>query len=702
MKKLFFGLAIWVLSVTVQAAPLASCPAEAFLVQGTPAELFAVDLSSGSYHSLSDSMGTSSTLNAIAFNFHDQYLYAWDKALQLPVRIGDDYQVEALDVGGAMAGHYYVGDISPSENAYYLYRKGSNALHGLWRISLDSGTADYLVPSRIVDGSTMYLNIYDFAFSPEDDLIYAAARNGDLFQIDPSDGSFQNLGSTGQTGTFGAVYFDVDGKFYISNNKTGQIYQIDIESGIYTAVAFAQGPSSSTNDGARCAFAAVVPIGTTSLDFGDAPDSYATTISSNGARHDVSGGELLLGVLADGEAQAYDSPNSDDAVGDDDEDGIQFVSALSAGSQAIVNVQVVGSGNLNAWIDFDLDGTFDSAEQIFEDLSVSSGSNNLVFDVPISALEGTTWSRFRLSTSTGVQPSGGVSDGEVEDHQVAIAASSVTKQFYPSSNSFSTIAFEDLWPSRGDYDMNDFVTHYRTGYSTIGTQVTAISISGEILAMGATFHNGFAVSIDGLAREFIDEASIEYEVNGVLQQASPLESGQSSAVFVIANDLWDYVHPAEGCSFYRTEANCGESPIQFSFRIDAQLSTTVDESSIELGLFNPFLYATHGYNRNSIFSSPPGRPLEIHLKNSVPSDLADQALLGRADDRSNVGQTLYYQTATGLPWALEIGTEWSHPGEYMDLVDAYPNFINFVQSEGEQDQDWYLLENAVSEKLYQE
>lgn len=702
MRKLILGLILLLASVAGNAAPLESCPTQAFLVQGSPARLYGVDLSTGSYRTLANSMSSSSVINALAFNFHDQYMYGWDKALQVPVRIGSNFQREPLNVNGAMNGHYYVGDVSNTENAYYLYRKGSNALHGLWKIVLDPEDNKYLKPRRIVSGSSTYLNIYDFAFHPDENRLYSVDSRGDLYVIDPDDGSYSKLGNVGERGTFGAVYFDVDGNFYISRNKDGRIFKIDLASGNYNAVAFAQGPSSSSNDGARCAFAPVVPEDSADLDFGDAPDSYGTSMAANGARHDVSDDSLRLGQLVDGEAQAFLSPDSDDAVSEDDEDGVIFVTSMSAGNQAIVQVEVQGSGNLNAWVDFDGNGSFDMADQIFDDRSLSAGSHNLSFEVPISAKEGSTWARFRLSSASDVEPTGGVSDGEVEDHMVQIAATSISRQYYPSASGFVTIAFEDLWPSRGDYDMNDFVLHYRTGYSTVGSKITAVSISGEILAMGATFHNGFAVSIDGLARGFIDEGSIEYEINGMTQSSSPLEAGQSNAVFVVADDLWDYVEPAEGCSFYRTESNCGESPIQFGFRIDAQLSEPVEQSTLELGLFNPFLFATQGYNRNSIFESPPGRPLEIHLKNRTPSDLADQALLGRADDRSNIGQNLYYQNENGLPWGLEMGTEWKHPGEYIDLVDAYPDFIKFVESEGEQNQDWYLYENAVQVNLYQE
>ncbi|MFT6758443.1 MAG: LruC domain-containing protein [Chitinophagales bacterium] len=682
-------------------APLESCPTEAFLVQGSPAVMYAVDLSSGSYSTLAPTMSATSVVDAIAFSTHDQYIYGWDKARETAVRIGSDYQTEALAITGNLGGHYYVGDISTVDNAYYVYRKGSNDLHGLWRIELDSSSPEYLAAERIIDGSSLYVDIFDFAFHPDENTIYTVDNIGRLHTINPATGSRNLLGSTGVSGTFGAIYFDVSGNLYISSNEDGTIYKVDITSGDYTAELFAQGPSSSSNDGARCGFAAVAPLARTLLDFGDAPDTYSTSMATNGARHEV-GGNIFLGTTVDGETQAYISPSSDDEVSSDDEDGVNFITSLSAGAEAIVNVETNDIGYLNAWIDFDKNGVFSSDEKVVDGQALAAGSHNIAYFVPGAAKQGATWSRFRYSSIESLNPTGGASDGEVEDHSINVNAQGVTQQYYPSVNGFVTIAFEDIWPSVGDYDMNDFVVNYRTSYSSIDGLVTAVSISGQITAIGAKFHNGFGVEVKGLARNNVDQSSIHYVINDIVQTEPPLEEGHNNAVFIVADDVWNYIEPAEGCSFYRTESNCGGSPVQFSFTIEAQLVSPVAPEEIELGLYNPFIFATNGYNRNSIFSSPPGRPLEIHLKNNTPTILADPALLARADDDSNAAAGVYYLTENGLPWALEIGAQWEHPGEYIDLILAYPDFPTFVQSNGTLNTDWYLTENADTTQLYKD
>jgi hypothetical protein len=125
--------------------------------------------------------------------------------------------------------------------------------------------------------------------------------------------------------------------------------------------------------------------------------------------------------------------DGDDANGSADEDGVTFgeirVGQLDA--QVTVNVQNAPSGaKLDAWIDFNGDGSFGGAgEQIADTVAVSEGDNVVEFDVPSWAAPGETYARFRLSMAGDLAPRNVADDGEVEDYQVTISsrASSVTQ-----------------------------------------------------------------------------------------------------------------------------------------------------------------------------------------------------------------------------------------------------------------------------------
>jgi len=160
-----------------------------------------------------------------------------------------------------------------------------------------------------------------------------------------------------------------------------------------------------------------------SLDFGDAPDpAYPTLLGSNGARHTIVPG-VVLGKGIDGEADGQ--PNAA-ATGDDDsgadEDGVIFTSLLHAGGQARVSVTASTQGYLNTWVDFDADGSFAGPdEQIFVDEVIHAGANALTFDVPVDAVAGETYARFRFNTRGLLDYDGPATDGEVEDYRVYIS-----------------------------------------------------------------------------------------------------------------------------------------------------------------------------------------------------------------------------------------------------------------------------------------
>ena len=52
-----------------------------------------------------------------------------------------------------------------------------------------------------------------------------------------------------------------------------------------------------------------------------------------------------------------------------------------------------------------------------------------------------------------------------------------------------------------------------------------------------------------------------------------------------------------------------------------------------------------------------------------------------------------------MPWAIEIPTLWCHPYERVDLLEAYPDFSGFIQSEGEENSTWYTLPKAISDRV---
>ena len=109
------------------------------------------------------------------------------------------------------------------------------------------------------------LQIHDWAFNVVDGYLYTVEKNSNiLYRIDSYSGDVTPLGEvpilSGNNFSYGAVYFDASGNFYVSSHQTGTIYIVfevhTLEiNGTMNSNVFTSGPSNSLNDGVRCSTA---------------------------------------------------------------------------------------------------------------------------------------------------------------------------------------------------------------------------------------------------------------------------------------------------------------------------------------------------------------------------------------------------------------------------------------------------------------
>ncbi|WP_309104193.1 CshA/CshB family fibrillar adhesin-related protein, partial [Microbacterium sp.] len=208
-----------------------------------------------------------------------------------------------------------------------------------------------------------------------------------------------------------------------------------------TGVAFMEGASSANvalhsgtapNIGRTAVALGVVLFS----DFGDAPASYGdagSLYSPNFAGPAVpQGSSALFGPALSTAGQPavrlgaavtpeQGSQPSSAASSDGADDGVRFNTDVSVpGRNETVWVNASAAGFLNAWIDFNSNGTFDQGERIADDTPVVAGANQITYVVPEGDefVPGTSFARFRISAGAGqvTGPTGVVTNGEVEDY----------------------------------------------------------------------------------------------------------------------------------------------------------------------------------------------------------------------------------------------------------------------------------------------
>jgi hypothetical protein len=157
----------------------------------------------------------------------------------------------------------------------------------------------------------------------------------------------------------------------------------------------------------------------TGADFGDLPNSVGTLLACNGARHDLSSLYLGASVNTESDGQPRTLANLDSS-----DNGVVLPTSLVPGMAAIVNVTASLALKLDAFIDFNGNGSFDESERItaISGLTLSAGTNSVKFVVPATAVSGAQGARFRVSTSGGLAATGAAADGEVEDYLATVVS----------------------------------------------------------------------------------------------------------------------------------------------------------------------------------------------------------------------------------------------------------------------------------------
>jgi LruC domain-containing protein len=317
----------------------------------------------------------------------------------------------------------------------------------------------------------------------------------------------------------------------------------------------------------------------------------------------------------------------------------------------------------------------------FEDLPRNSGDNDFndaIIGIKTSPAEAINTTNLAKLAAVNDRDGDGTTDlADLQPDDATVASSS----FYPAANSWATLAYEDAWPQKGDFDYNDLVVRERY-QSLLNTQgkMTGMIISGFIDARGGAFHTGFGLRLMQQATSLIKSASVTVAGN---TRTLELESKQSNPVFLLWNDSFTYTTTGEtgSCSHFNTIKTCKNfAPVPYS---------------LEVRFNTPIAPISHAQLDFFIFRSD-FRGREIHFADYPPTDRFDKTQFGKFDDTSKIADGRYFRTQKNLPWALKISEPWRYPREYIDVVWAYPNFEKWVESSGATNTDWYKTSTRVN------
>lgn len=247
---------------------------------------------------------------------------------------------------------------------------------------------------------------------------------------------------------------------------------------------------------------------------------------------------------------------------------------------------------------------------------------------------------------------------------------------FPSSQDYFVVAYEDLYPARGDYDFNDLVVGYQVSLG-MNSQGDVVSIRGRgyLMARGAHYDHDWHLRIELPEWATGNTAITLFPADAHL----PMQGYPRIGDFMGFVDLLLVEHVAtvysDGNSTYVNtfDYQAPKKGPRFEFQVSLDIPVAADQ--IGSSPFDPFLYVHDtGY--------------EIHLVDR-------QAILPYS--RNQLEALSDFRDPSGFPFALVIPDSWHPPLAAVDMGLAYPSFMEFVRSQGGGSTSWYA--EPVSDKI---
>jgi len=315
--------------------------------------------------------------------------------------------------------------------------------------------------------------------------------------------------------------------------------------------------------------------------------------------------------------------------------------------------------------------TFDSNQELW--LSNSANSSDLIimdtqtggwqYNFGISAGNNTDIGRtindlttFRVYSTTQVDVD---TDGDGildQDDAFPDSADKAFEMFTPSKYGLGTIAFEDLWPSTGDYDFNDVAINYKA-IAVLNAQNLAVQLDFifTVKASGAGYVNGFAIEMEGVSPSLIESISGPILRHDFIKtNSNGTEANQENAVVVFFDDAHYLLSK--------------ETTISIKFK------QPISTNDLGAAPFNPFI----------IVNKTRGK--EVHLPFRHTTSLGQKSF---EIDGVNKDPNGNYVSDSGLPWGISVIHDFKVPKEKISINKSYNFFNQWASSAGNLYQDWY-------------
>ncbi|MGN0281595.1 MAG: LruC domain-containing protein [Prevotella sp.] len=254
-------------------------------------------------------------------------------------------------------------------------------------------------------------------------------------------------------------------------------------------------------------------------------------------------------------------------------------------------------------------------------------------------------------------------------------------------NVVGTYLFEDLWPNKGDYDLNDACVEYTYGRAYDKWNDTyGETFSFKPRENYATKKNGIAFRVIGGIRDEVNSKGgttgkkiSGYHVPAEVKMYIGGKDVSSQLEYDVENQIY-YVIPD-------TKKNPGTTyTVEFNHIPEGSPKYYERNYKNYKSEIDVFLYRKEGnYN------------WEVHTPNGKPTPKMDYSYFATGDDLSRPDEGIYYVRNGNFPFAIYLsGMEIDKFGKIFELENEgksfdimFPSYVKWVESKGQECTGWY-------------
>ena len=242
------------------------------------------------------------------------------------------------------------------------------------------------------------------------------------------------------------------------------------------------------------------------------------------------------------------------------------------------------------------------------------------------------------------------------------------------TSTFSVYGYEDLWPKKGDYDLNDVIVESEHEKISIKKSPDKVFKLVQESFKLTTYQNyvelksGLALTLHTPVQPSSVVTKIKHKKTGIEEEVSfKVENNGTDNVYYLTSDV---------------TANLGDTYI-------IQLNYSVGQTSSDLASIDPFIYREEDGNQT----------WQVHIPFEAPAPRMKFGYFHTEDDLSVPDRNIFFVRDTDYPFAFHLfGTKIDNfelllkpENESVPVSTLFPLFLDWAKSKGTQHADWYLF-----------